>query len=182
MLKPSDNPPMLTPSATSLTDLDGRWWVAHTKARFEKAFAWDLCRRNIGYFLPMIGRVRVSGGRKRQVLTPLFPSYVFFCGDDKDRHLALTTNRLCQAIEVTDQELLRRQLADLEKAIKGGAVLDAYPFAVVGRRCRVTAGAMQGIEGVIVDRAKLAKVVLEVSMLGQGALMEIDPDLLEPIG
>ena len=74
MLRLSDSPPVLTPGVQSLKDLCGRWWVGHTKSRFEKAFAWDLLRRGIGYFLPMVERVRISGGRKRRLMAPLFPS------------------------------------------------------------------------------------------------------------
>jgi len=40
-------------------------------------------------------------------------------------------------------------------------------------------GAFSGIEGVVIQRGKVAKVVLQVSMLGQGAAMEIDASLLE---
>ena len=181
MLKPQDNPPMLSPGAQSVTDLLGRWWVAHTKARFEKAFAWDLLRRSIGYFLPMVERVRISGGRKRRVLAPLFPSYVFFCGTDEDRYTAMTTNRLCQTLDVPDEPGLVRELVAIEKALAGKAELDPYPFAAVGRRCRVRAGLFRGLEGVVVRRNGTFRLVLEVSMLGQGAAMEIDADLLEPI-
>jgi len=77
MLKISENPPILPPEVKTVSELTGQWWVAHTKSRFEKAFAWDLLRRGIGYFLPLVERVRVSGGRHRRVLAPLFPSYVF---------------------------------------------------------------------------------------------------------
>lgn len=181
MLKLDDNPPVLVPWAASLRDLRGPWWVAHTKARFEKAFAWDLLRRRIGYFLPMVERVRVSGGRKRRVPTPLFGGYVFFCGDDQARFAAMTTNRLCQTIPVADQAQLIDELAALEQALAGQAPLDPYPFAAVGRRCRVRGGPMLGIEGVVVERAKLARVVLQVSILGQGASMEVDADLLESL-
>jgi len=181
MLKLSDNPPMVSPEAETVTGLTGTWWVAHTKARFEKVFAWDLLDRGIGYFLPLVERVKVSGGRKRRVLMPLFPSYVFFCGSDEDRYTAMTTNRLCQAIDVVDQDELVGQLSAIEKALSGEAELDPYPFAVKGRRCRVIAGALRGIEGVVVQRSKRARLVLEVSILGQGAVMEIDADLLEPI-
>jgi len=45
MRKFSDNPPILSPGVDSLTELTGQWCVAHTRARFEKAFAWELHRR-----------------------------------------------------------------------------------------------------------------------------------------
>ncbi|MBT3202647.1 MAG: hypothetical protein HN350_22330 [Phycisphaerales bacterium] len=180
MLKLSDNPLMLPESIESVSDLQGTWRVAHTKARFEKAFAHDMQRMGIGYYLPMIERVRVSGGRKRRVMVPLFVSYVFFCGSDADRYSAMTTNRLCQTIEVPDQDRLVEELRFIEQALGGQAELDPYPFAVVGQRCRVTAGSMIGLVGTVVRRDKLARLVLEVSMLGQGASLEIECDLLEP--
>lgn len=86
---------MLPPGVDSVRDLSGMWWVAHTKARFEKAFACDLLAHDIDYFIPMVNRVRVTSGKKRRSLLPLFASYLFFCGTDKDHYTAMTTNRLC---------------------------------------------------------------------------------------
>ena len=195
MLALSENPPAVWPADVPVEELSAaparrgqgapscQWWVAHTKARFEKAFAFDLIARRVPYFLPMIERVRVSGGRKRRAMMPLFGGYVFFCGTRDDRYEALATDRLCQVIEVADQSRLARELSALSKALAGAARLDPYPFAAVGRRCRVTAGPFQGLEGVVVHRdvgAGGARLVLEVGILGQGASMEIDADLLEP--
>ena len=106
MLKLSENPAVLTPSVRSLTELTGTWWAARTKARFEKTFAWDMFNQGIGYFLPMREKITFSGRRKRHVMVPLFTSYVFFCGTESDRYTALATKRLCQTIEVVDQDAL----------------------------------------------------------------------------
>jgi hypothetical protein len=187
MLKLADNPPMRHPAtASSLRELRGGWCVAHTKARNEKALAWDLLSRGIPYFLPMIPRLRFSGGRRRRMLLPLFPSYVFVCGDQRARIAAMSTDRLCQMIPVHDQQTLIDELASLELALAGSADFDPYPFAAVGKRCRVKAGPFQGVEGIVVMRTAAgvsgaASLVLQVSMLGCGAAMEIDPDLLEPV-
>ncbi len=181
MLKLSENPPMLSPGAETVRSVPGRWWVAHTKARFEKALAWDLFHRGIGYFLPMLERVKISGGRKRRVLAPLFPSYVFFCGDEAHRYAAMTTDRICRTIQVKDQVGLIEELAAIEQALWGKAELDPYPFAAEGRRCRIKAGPFRGLEGVVVHRNKVARLVLQVSILGQGAVLELDADLLEAV-
>ncbi len=131
---------MLSPLVESVYDLKGRWWVAHTKARFEKAFAWDLIAWGIGYFLPMLERVRFSGGKKRRVMLPLFNSYVFFNGTEENRVEALTTNRLCRTIEVVGQKTLVRELSMIQRAVQGAISLDLYPFAVEGERCRIISG------------------------------------------
>ncbi len=180
MLKPSDNPPILFPDSGVLAR-PCRWWVAHTKARFEKSFAWDLHAKCIGYFLPLIDRVTISGGRKRHVMMPLFPSYVFFCGDEHARYTALTTGRLCRVIEITDQQGLIAELASVHRALEGKAILEPYLMAAVGERCRITAGPFEGLEGVVVRVNGTARLVLQVGILGQGASMEIDADLVEPV-
>jgi len=182
MLKLSDNPAIITPEADSLTQLNGTWWVAYTKARFEKVFAWEMLSRGIGYFLPMREKIIFSGGRKRRVMLPLFPSYVFFCGTEHDRYSAIATNRLSQIIEVTDQETLLVELVNIEKALLSKSVIDNYPGLAVGNVCRVISGPMMGIEGVIIKKDNVkARMVIEVTILGQGVVVEIDSDILEPI-
>ena len=181
MLKLSENPPILWPPVETLAELDGRWWVAHTRARAEKALAWDLHRRGIGYFLPMSERVRMSGGRKRRVVLPLFPSYVFFCGSADARYAAMTTNRICQTIEVPDQAGLIDELAAIKKTLDSNVELDLYPQVAEGRRCRVTAGPLKDLEGIVIQRCNKARLVLQVDFISQGAVMEIDADLLEEI-
>jgi len=182
MLKLFENPSILSPEVESLTEITGTWWVAYTKPRFEKAFAWDMLRRSIGYFLPMREKIIFSGGRKRHVMVPLFTSYVFICGSEKDRYTALTTNRLCHTIEVFDQQKLILELAAIEKGLFNKAILDVYPGLAVGSRARIISGPMMGTEGVVIERKdSQARMVLEVTILGQGAIMEVDADLLEQI-
>jgi transcription antitermination factor NusG len=183
MLRLSDNPPILSPWIESIGSLAGIWWVAHTKARFEKVFAWDMMNRGVGYFLPMREKVMFSGGRKRRLMMPLFTSYVFFCGCEKDRYEAMATNRLCQTIEVVDQHGLIGELEQIERALVSHVIVDHYPSLPVGNRCRIISGPMLGTEGVIIERRdNQARMVLEITILGQGCVVEIDADLLEATG
>ena len=182
MLRLSENPAILTPDVQSLAELTGTWWAAYTKPRFEKAFAWDMLSHGIGYFLPMREKIIFSGGRKRHIMLPLFKSYVFFCGTEQDRYTALTTNRVCQTIEVADQDGLIVELLSIEKALVSKAVIDNYPRLPIGSHCKIISGPMMGIEGVVINRKDTkARMVIEVNILGQGAVVEIDSDLLEPI-
>lgn len=182
MLKLADNPPILKPEISSIEELEGTWWVAHTKAKAEKKFAWEMYNRGIGYFLPMQKKVIFSGGRKRKVLKPLFTSYVFFCGSNEDRYAAMTTNKLCQTIEVKNREKFVSELNGLEKALFSKKPLELYPNLPKGTPCVITQGPLSGTEGVVVQKhAGKARIVLEVTILGQGGLVEVDADLLESL-
>jgi transcription antitermination factor NusG len=182
MLSLSENPSILTPEVESLTELRGTWWIAYTRPRFEKAFARDMCSLGIGYFLPMYEKTIFSGGRYRRLMSPLCPSYVFFCGTEQDRYMAMRTNRLCHTVDVADQGQLIEELTDIESALLSKAVIDGYPGLPVGSRCRIISGPMRSIEGVVIERkCARARMVIEVTILTQGALVEIDADILEPL-
>jgi transcription termination/antitermination protein NusG len=180
LLKLEDNPSMLPATVRTIGDLKGDWWVAHTKSRNEKALAHDLAGEGIGYYLPMRERVMMSGGRKRRLMYPLFTSYVFFCGGVDERYRVMVTGRVCQVIPVANRSQFVSELTDVERALASNCELEMHPFAVVGRRCRVRAGPWEGVSGTVIRRNNRARLVLWVSMLGQGASLEIDTDLLEP--
>ncbi len=181
MLKFTDNPPILAPTMTEIMATDLPWWVGHTKARAEKVMAWDLHNSGVDYFLPLVERVKISGGKRRRLMMPLFAGYIFFRGDAETRYKALTTDHLCTVIPVRDQAELVGELRSLHKALVCKAELELYPFAAVGRRCRVIQGAYMGLEGVVVERKKRARLVLTVGVFGQGASLELDLDAVEPV-
>ncbi|QOV90646.1 transcription termination/antitermination protein NusG [Humisphaera borealis] len=172
---------MLPSGCKSVGDLQGKWWVAHTKPRCEKTLAFDLLTNSVGYYLPMCRKDYVSGGRKRSSLIPAFPSYVFVCGDEADRLRALESGQIVRPIPVANQAEFVEELRSIETALLVRPSLDVYPFAVVGKRCRVRSGPLIGIEGRVIRRDNRQILVLAVTLLGSGVALEIDPALLEPV-
>lgn len=181
MLADTDNPQTLFPADADLAALRGEWWVAHVKARQEKALARDLARSSVAYFLPMYEVRRTSRGRSWQATLPLFPGYVFFCGDEDDRLGALKTSRIARIIDVPDQGRLVDELSAIRRLVESGMSVDPYPSLTTGKRCRVRSGPLRDVEGAVARRKGATRFVVEVSILGQGAAVEIDGDLLEPV-
>ena len=79
-----DNQPsaILLPTPALRAELPGEWYVAHTKARNEKALATELTRWSIMNYLPLVERQTRSRntGRSSRSEVPVFPGYVFFKG------------------------------------------------------------------------------------------------------
>ncbi len=179
MLKPSENPPLIWPEAESIRDFVGQWWVVHTKSRNEKALAHDLVGRNICYFLPMSWKVRQRSRRTFRSLLPLFGGYLFFCGDESQRIELLQTNRVANLINVKDQQNLIDELVQIEQALRAGVPLTPHKYVKAGQKCRVIAGPLLGLEGVVVRAKGVMRLVLQVDILGQAASVEIDLDMIE---
>lgn len=179
MLKVSENPPIIWPQAESIRDFSGQWWVVHTRSRNEKALAHDLISKNISYFLPMSWKVSRRSRRTVRSLLPLFSGYLFFCGQEDQRVELLQTNRVANLIEVNDQETLLNELVQLDQALRAGAPLTPYKYIKAGQRCRVIAGPLIGMEGIVVRSKNAIRLVLQIDMLGQAASVEIDIDMIE---
>jgi transcription antitermination factor NusG len=188
MLQLNQNPPMASSGPTGggsleLRDWNQPWMVAYCKPRQEKALAWDLHRRRITYFLPMVLRETSSGGRRRRNLYPLFPSYIFVAAGEAERLAVLKTDRTVRLIEVdlAEQDSLQRELFALETALRiDPKSLELYPRLAIGSRVLVKAGPLKGIEGVVLQFGHKRKLWLGVTALGIGATVEIHPDLVEP--
>ena len=181
MPRPSDQDRPSRPSPL-LADAVTAWMVLWTKPRQEKAVARYLEAAGVEHYLPLVSRVTVSpAGRKSSSRIPLFPGYVFATGTRQDGYDAIATKRVSQVIDVPDQEQFLREIAQIRRAVDEDGVIDLYPFAVVGRKVRVTRGPFEGIEGVITERAGRNRLVLGIGILGQGAELAIDLDLVEPI-
>ena len=181
MLKQSENPPITWPEEKSISEFVGLWWVAHTKSRNEKALAQDLIRKDISYFLPMSWKAHRRRGRTLRSLLPLFSGYLFFCGNENERLELLRTNRVANVIEVKDQQKLLAELLQFEQALRTGAPLVPHTYIKAGQRCRVTAGSLAGLQGIVLKTERSARLILQVDMLGQAASVEIDIDMIETI-
>lgn len=171
-------PAVIAPPAAAAPQ---HWWVLHTRPRMEKAVARALAVRDLALFLPLV-QVRHRYARSHAVFEkPLFPGYVFLCGDAAARELALQTNRLVQVLPVADQRTFCAELEQIRRALAADQPLELFPALRPGTRCRVAHGPLRGLEGVVVHLGPRAQLQLAVTLLGQSAVLEIDASLLEAL-
>lgn len=181
MLKEIENPPIIWPEQKSVDQFEGTWWVAHTRSRNEKALAWQLANHGVQYFLPMSWKVSRKKQRTIRSLLPIFPGYLFFCGEENHRLEVLKTNRVAGLIPVHDQAQLVAELKPIETVLRAGENLLPHDYLKAGQKCRVIAGPLMGTEGIVEVTPKGSRLILQVDMLGQAASVEIDMDMVEKI-
>jgi hypothetical protein len=164
-------------------NLPGLWWVAHTRPRNEKALALDLRARDVFHYLPLRLRSTRSKatGRVSTSLVPVFPGYVFFNADDAQRQHALTTNRIANTLSVVNQSELIGELRQIQRLLTTQTEFEWEPAIQVGQWARVTAGSLQGVEGVVCKRLPRLRLALNVRMLSQSVIVEVSREVLEQI-
>lgn len=168
-----DNPPSL--------DDDRRWWAVYTKSRQEKSLSRQLHALEVPYYLPLVPRASLIGGRRVKSLLPLFGSYVFMYATDEERVQALATDRVAHLFIAPDSAVIARDLRRIRTLIASGAPLTVEARLETGQRVRVKNGSLMGLEGTIVARRGEDRLVVNVEFLQQGVSILISDFQVEPI-
>jgi len=71
------------------------------------------------------------------------------------------------------------EIEAIRRAIESGAPVEPHPLLKCGEWVRVQCGPMEGIQGILVRKKSLYRLVLSVEMLGKAASVEIDAFLIE---
>jgi transcription antitermination factor NusG len=162
-------------------NVDGAWYVLRTRSRQEKVLANSLQARGVGQYLPLVTCTRMYGGRRAKVELPLFPGYLFVCGQPEDVYEADRSGRVAQIIPVGNQSRFDQELRNIYLALEVNATLDPYPYLAKGTHVEVTDGPLRGIRGIVADRACPTRLILQIEMLGQAVAVEIDGACLSVI-
>ena len=171
------------PGTIIAANLPGLWYVAHTRARNEKALVQDLGRMRIANYLPLAHRETRSRrtGRMSRSTVPVFPGYVFFNATEEQRYQSLTTNRIAKLLVVPEQRQLVTELQRIQTLLQSSHEFAVVQRIEVGDWGRIIAGPLQGLEGVVVRSANRWRLSMNVTILGQSVHVEVDRDHVEKI-
>ena len=155
-------------------DASRRWWTFYLRARQEKQFMRRLRTLGIAHYGPIVTkRARSPSGRERVSHAPLFSGYVFMYGDDENRRSALTTNCVSRCIEVPDGGELLHDLRNLRGLIAGGAAVTLEAKLEAGTPVRIRSGPFRDLEGIVISRRGVSRLLVAIRFLQQGASVEL---------
>jgi transcription antitermination factor NusG len=159
----------------------GEWFVLRTRARQEKILAADLAANRIACFLPLRRVERSYCNQRFSVELPMFPGYMFLRGTRDDAYWADRTRRVAQIIDVPDQARLDRELSFLAQAMAHIELFDPYPCLKRGVRVELQSGPLRGLQGLIEDRRRRHRLILQIEALGQAVSLEVDAAIVEVV-
>ena len=160
-----------------------RWYAAYTSANHEKRVAQQLMQRSVEHFLPTYESVRRWKDRRKHLQLPLFPGYVFvhFALQDRLRVLQVPGVAKLVGFGGLPTALPEGEMEALRAGLAQGVRAEPHPYVQVGRRVRVTNGALTGIEGRVVRRKNRSRFVISLDLIQRSLAVEIDMAELEVI-
>jgi transcriptional antiterminator RfaH len=159
-----------------------RWWALHVRPRSEKMLARKLRVKRVGYFLPQHEQRKTYQRRIMASRVPVFPGYLFVCGDDSAIEFTLTAREVVSPIRVIEQELLLTQLRNVRRLIDSGAPITPEARLETGMPARIIRGPLAGMSGHVVRNQRGLKFVLQVQFIQRAASIEVDGSMVEAIG
>jgi transcription antitermination factor NusG len=159
------------------------WHAIYTRHQHEKMVAQILTSKGFETFLPLYVSSHRWSDRTKLISLALFPCYVFLKGG-LDRRLDLvTTPGIHSLVSCAGQPaaIPTDEMNALRRAVETGASIEPHPFLKCGDWVRVKSGPLAEVEGILVRKKNLCRLVLSVEMLGRAASVEIDGFLVEKI-
>lgn len=171
-----DNPPTRHPNL-SIGETGLNWFIAKVKPRQEKALAFDLLAKDIGYYLPTFTKSirRLDTGKLRTSILPLFPSYLPFECDDVPDWL-LRSERVTTILKIRAQDQFKSQLGAIYRCREnriGIMPSDGDAFEM-GQSVQVTDGPCAGMVGKLTKWISGSCLVIRVDGLGFAEL-QVNP-------
>jgi len=157
------------------------WYVLYTRHQHEKTVAQILTSKGFETLLPLYSTARRWKDRTKLLSLPLFPCYVFLRGGLERQLDIMTTPGVYNILSTAGQPTAvpPAEIEAIRRVVEGGAPVEPHPFLNCGDWVRVKCGPLMGIQGILVRKKNLYRLVISVEMLGRAAAVEMDASLVE---
>jgi transcription antitermination factor NusG len=170
-------------TATENNVSNSSWYALYTRHQHEKIVDQILTNKGFSTFLPLYATTHSWKDRTKSLQLPLFPCYVFLKGGIERRLQILTTPGLYGLVSSAGQPatIPDIEIEAIRRVVESGTRVEAHPYLRCGNWVRVKNGPLTGIEGILVRKKNISRLVLSVEILGTAAAIEVAAFQVEAI-
>jgi transcription antitermination factor NusG len=159
------------------------WFALYTRHQHEKTVASALSYRGVEVFVPLYTSVRRWKDRNKKLQLPLFPGYVFMQNPENRWQPILATPGVHSVVGFGGRpaEIPVSEIEAVRRVVGSSLQAEPHPFLKCGDHIRLTAGPLQGLEGLLLKKKSLWKLLVSVDMLQRSVAVEIDASMVERV-
>jgi len=158
------------------------WFALYTRHQHERKVASHLELHGFTVLCPTYTEMHQWRDRKKEIVLPVFPGYVFIQGGLERRICVLATPGVHSIVCTgrTPAAIGQHEIEGIRRAVHHAISLEPTPFLLEGERVRVVCGPLMGVEGIFQRRKDGARLVISIEILGRSASVEIQSNEIEP--
>ncbi len=159
------------------------WYALYTRPRFESKVEQKLKDLNVDSFLPTRLVTKYWSDRKKVVLEPLFPSYVFVLVNCKERYLAYQPPGVVRIVSFNGQpaRIPAEQINAVRRILGSGYSPDTQSYFFKGDRVEIISGSLVGLRGFINECHGNNYFIVSIDGIRQSISIKIDAQKLKSI-
>lgn len=160
------------------------WYAIHTRSRHEKVVRDQFGAKGITHLLPLHLKRSLWKDRVKMVEVPLFSGYIFGYFALQDRLQVLQTVGVVRLVGLSGapEPVPEEQIEAIRAMIENRLPYDPHPYIKEGMMVRVKRGPLAGTEGVLVEKKKHFRFVINVDLIQKSVAVDIDSADVEPVG
>jgi transcription antitermination factor NusG len=160
-----------------------QWHALYTCAQHERRVFEELERRSIESFLPLYESVRRWKDRQVRLDLPLFQGYVFVRIALQDKLRALEVPGVVRLVGFggVPAPLPNEQVDAMRASMTRLLRAEPHAYLTAGRRVHVRRGPLQGLEGILIRRKSVFRLVVSVELIMRSVALEVDASDVEPL-
>jgi transcriptional antiterminator NusG len=174
------------PVSTLVGHVSESWYALWTHSHCEQLVRDQLLRAGYRAFLPTVDVWSRRRGVRRLIDVPMFPGYLFlrhaidkksYCEVSRVRGVVRVLGERWDSLaRIPDEEM-----ESIERIAMAREPVLPYPYLKEGRRVRIVAGPLAGLEGILVkSRLDKGLLVLSVHLLQRSVAMSVDATAVAP--
>lgn len=165
-----------------MKNFNAGWYLVYTRPRHEKKVNDLLTAMNIKSFLPTRKVFRQWNDRRKYILEPLFPSYLFIYLETPNEYFQVMNIDGCLYYVKSGKEIVRVDASiihDIQQAVDHANEMEvSHHYFQPGRRLVICEGALSGLSGEVVELDNKQKLLIRVNLLQRCILVSLPEEHL----
>ncbi len=162
------------------------WYCVHTRSRHEDAVCQRFLDKRIEAFHPQMEAWSRRKDRRKKILKPLFPGYLFV-HETLDHHRWLEILKTPGVVRILGNKdgplpVPEIQIESIQTILNGKAAVSPFPYLREGQQVRVVDGPLKGCEGFLLKKKEEKEsLIISLDILHRSVSVEISGASIEPV-
>ena len=160
-----------------------RWYAIYVRSNFEMKVYNSILQLEIEVFVPLIKTIRSWADRKKRVMIPLIPGYVFVKLDPLDISKVYGIKGIVRFVSSNNVPLIipKDQIDAVKIMISGNLPIELVSKFIEGEKVEITTGPLRGLKGTIQHLARRTRFIIAIDIINRSIAVEINPIFIKKI-